>query len=298
MSERSKKMKMTPSSQCPLFHLKITDEEAITIKGERIWVPGFLAFSSKFCKWEDDFSIPLELIEEARYKMKKLEADRSIQTDRPTQKLAKALLYCFQTNVPVNGPMAKLNKQAFWLNALEDNLSSALVQSLKLDAAMDIMVELLDLIYRGVMFTFSWNPLLSLSTVEALQNKLHENLHGEDFYSFNPIRLVTSFLWLKDFQATLRLFVEKFHPSRNIPLNADLAMQAMPSPDLRSVSETSVSDQTSAITQCEGGGGMLMSAVYMLHAASMFSAGLETWTSAYPNSYQVSSTVSYGNVEY
>jgi hypothetical protein len=258
----SKKIKLTPSSLCPLFYIKITDEESITIKNERIWLPGFLAFSSKFCKWEEDYLITPELIEEAKYKLAKLDSTTE------TAKLGKALVYCFQHQSPCNSPMAQLNKQAFWLSALEDNLTSNLVQSLKLDASVDHTSELLGLVYRGVMFTFSWNPPLTLPLIEELQNIIQEHLHGEEFYSFHPIRLVTTSLWIKELKATLKLFVDKFHPSRNIPLSMDLAMQAMPSPEVRTINETSVSDQASAIAHCEGGGGMLMSAVYLLHAAS------------------------------
>ena len=227
-----------------------------------------MAFSSKFSKWED-FLITPELIEEAKYKLAKLDST----TD--TAQLGKALVYCFKTHAPTNGPMAQLNKQAFWLLALEDNLSSTLIQSLKLDAPVDHMAELMGLMYKGLMFTFSWNPSLTLPVIDELQNIIQENLHGEDFYSFNPIRLVTTYLWLKDLKATLKLFVDKFHPSRNIPLSMDLAMQAMPSPEIRTISETSVSDQSSAIAHCEGGGGTLMSAVYLIHAASQAFANTE-----------------------
>ena len=271
ISERTKKMKMTPSSQCPLFNVKITDEESILVKGERVWIPGFLAFATKFSKWEDDFSITPQLIEEAKYKLAKLESG----VVATMQLRGKALLYCFQTGDPVSGgPMANLNKQAFWLNALEDNLCSALIQSIKLDATNEYMEDLLHLIYGGVMYTFSWSPSLSVSLVEAFKTTFQKILHGDDFYSFHPIRLVTVYLWIKDLQGTLRLFVDKFHPSRNIPLNVDLAIQAVPMPELRNIHETSVSDQTSAIAQCEGGGGMLMNAVFMLHAASsLFGVG-------------------------
>jgi hypothetical protein len=278
--ERSKKMKMTPTPLCPLFTVKMTDEESIQVGGDKLWIPGFLAFASKFSKWAGDFDITPQLIEEAKSKLAKLESyskHPSPSTQRSGNgELGKVLSYCFQTDVATSGgTLSKLNKQTFWLSALEDNLSSAFEQSLKLDSPLDVefsdilhMEQMIDLLYRGILFTFSWNPSLSLALVEAFKKKLRTILHGEDFYSFHPIRLVSGYIWFKDLQTTLKLFVDKFHPSRGIPLNVELAMQAIPSPELRTFGEASVSDQSSAIAQCEGVSGGIFSALYVLHAAS------------------------------
>ncbi len=233
-------MKVTPTSICPLFNVKVTEDESVAIGPMRVWAWGLLAFLTKFDRFDQD-PIPLTCIVEARSKC------MAMHLGTP---LLEAMKEAFNlATIPYlasqGQPLPSLNHHKFWLASLEENIFNAYLNSLKLDA--DPSKDIAGLVYNGIMYTFCWNPVLACDLLLTYFKKLSAEVSGDNFWTFNPIHLVRGCLWIKDFRKLLLNHVEKFHPTQLRPLSFDVACSTMPSPPYRSIDETTVSDQDRAV---------------------------------------------------
>lgn len=256
----SKKMKLTPTFQCPLFNVKVTEEDSVQLGSERVWVWGFLAFLTKYRAWNQEGDIPQSLVEEARCKSMTIAA----APIPGTVGMYKVLKACFglqphptfATLEATPGTLTKLNKHEFWLKTLEDSLCPLLLQHLLLDSIEPLadisLLEILETVYMGLLYTFSWNPILACAIIKLYNATLEKELSGDDFWTYNPVKLVQATLWCKDMRNELQVHVERFHPTRHIPLGMTVLTGAIPMCGLRQVSETTVSDQDRAIAVSTG----------------------------------------------
>jgi hypothetical protein len=235
----SKKMKLTPTSTCPLFNVKVTEDESVAIGSSRVWVCGLLAFLTKFDRFDED-PIPLSCIVEARSK------SMAMHTSTP---LLDAMKKAFDLSpIPcavTSSPLPCLNNHNFWLSALEHEIYKALVNSLRLDCGS--AEDIIPLVYAGVMYTYCWNPVVACDVLRYYTMALSNEVSGERFWSFNPIALVKACLWTRDLRKLLFTHVEKFQSTLPRPLSYEHACASMPNPPYRSIDETSVSDQDRAI---------------------------------------------------
>jgi hypothetical protein len=248
----SKKMKMTETSNCPLFNVKVTEDDSVLIGEERVWIWGFLAYLTKYTAWNKEGDISQALVEQARNKS---------MSSIPTLGMYKALksMFWLQPHPPTQpeatpGSIPRLNKHEFWVKTLEDKLCSALLQSCTLDNfnAEVSLQDIMQTIHTGLLFTFSWNPILACAIIKQYNSALEKELSGDDFWTYNPVKLVQATLWCKDVRNEFQALIDKFHPTRLIPLGFSLLSHTLPMSELRQVSETSVSDQDRAIAVSTG----------------------------------------------
>lgn len=234
-------MKLTPTSICPLFNVKVSEDESVAIGSSRVWVWGLLAFLTKFDRFDED-PIPLSCITEARSKSMALHMNTPLLE---AMKKAFNLSPIPCPNASSGTPLPSLNNHKFWLSALEEDIYKALVTSLKLDSGTS--EDIIPLVYMGIMYTFCWNPVLAGNMLLHYNIALSNEVSGERFWSFNPIALTRACLWTRDLKKLLFAHVEKFQPTHPRPLSYDHACATMPSPAYRNIDETSVSDQDRAV---------------------------------------------------
>ena len=292
----SKKMKMTETFQCPLFNVKVTEEDSVQIGEDRVWVWGFLAYLTKYKAWSQVGDIPQAKVEEARSK--------SMSTPIPSSLgVYKTLKTCFclephptfASLEATSGTLPKLNKHEFWVKTLEDELSTLLLDSVRLEPEKNdaSLQDILETLHLGVIYTFSWNPMLALTIMKQYNGTMEQELSGEDFWHYNPVKLVQVALWCKDLRNELQVHIDRFHP-RYIPLAFNILCTTIPQTALRQVSETAVSDQDRAIaistglTQASTLGTVLANSLIAtsvlsgLGSSYMYSTGHQGWSSFYP----------------
>jgi hypothetical protein len=195
----TKKMKMTETFQCPLFNVKVTEEDSVQIGEDRIWVWGFLAYLTKYKAWNQVGDIPQTKVEEARSK------SMSIPTTPIPAMLGvyKALKTCyclephptFASLEATSGTLPKLNKHEFWVKTLEDELSTLLLDSVRLESEKSnvSLHEILETVHLGLVYTFSWNPMLALAIIKQYNTTMERELSGEDFWHYNPVKVFINF---------------------------------------------------------------------------------------------------------
>lgn len=297
----SKKMKMTETFQCPLFNVKVTEEDSVQVGEDRVWVWGFLAYLTKYKAWNQVGDIPQAKVEEARSKSMSIPA-APIPGTLGVYKALKTC-YCldphptFASLEATSGILPKLNKHEFWVKTLEDELSTLLLDSVRLESEKNdaSLQDILETVHLGLIYTFSWNPMLALAIIKQYNTTMEQELSGEDFWHYNPVKLVQVSLWCKDMRNELQVHIDKFHPSRYIPLAFTILCNSIPMSPLRQVSETAVSDQDRAIaistglTQASTLGSVLAnsylatSVLSELGPAYVYSIGHQGWASFYPS---------------
>ena len=226
-----------------MFSLKVSEDDSVLVGNDRIWIWGLLAYSTKFDTWNSTL-ISQDCKDEARHKSLAVNATP----------LSRAVQECYNL-VPIGkfNPFEQsfnhivLTKQIFWVKSLETCILTTWLQALRLDTIASCTLEsILHLYYHGFIYTFSWNPLLALQLLDDVRDRIDQELHGDSFWTFNPVLLVQSYLWTSDLSALFSVYIKNFHPTRHIPLSTELLQAANPVPPLKPVDEQSASDQDSA----------------------------------------------------
>jgi hypothetical protein len=230
--EMSKRQKTIPTYTCCLFNIKLVEEDSVVVGDDRMWVWGLLAYCKTFDTWNSTL-ISQECKDEATRKSNLL----------TESKLAIALQECAPEQIQSHH---SLTKQHFWIHILE-KCANLIFSVMRLDSKTKCMLkDVLELYYYGFTYTFSWHPLLAIQFLCDLCDRIDEHLHGETFWTFNPVLLVQSCLWTTELHSPFITYVKKFHPSRHIPLSVELLQAANPVPLLKNVEEQTVSDQNQA----------------------------------------------------
>jgi hypothetical protein len=262
----SKRQKTNSTYNCSLFAIKLSDEDSVLIGTDRVWVWGLLAYCTKFDTW-NTFLITQEAKDEARQKSHSL----------ASTPLAKAVQECFSL-LPIGSfePFANihpsLSKQQFWVRSLETCILTKFLECVSLDSVSGCTIQsLIEVYYQGFTYTFSWNPVLAIQILDAFRDRFDNEIHGENFLTFNPVLLVQVYLWATHLSTTFSSYIKKFHPSRHIPLSVEVLQAANPMQGLKPVEEQSVGDQDMACAVAFGASPyapVLMNMVTYMHTYS------------------------------
>lgn len=230
----SKRQKTAPTYTCCLFNFKLVEEDSVRVGDDHMWVWGLLAYCKTFDTWNSTL-ISQECKDEATRKSLALipsQLDLALQES------------CVDEHAQI--VHHSLTKQYFWIHVLE-KCAQKLFVVMRLDSVAKSSISgLLELYYHGFTYTFSWHPFLAIQLLSDLCDRIDEELHGETFWSFNPVSLVQSCLWTTELLTPFTAYIKKFHPSRHIPMAVELIQAANPLPLIKNIEEQSVSDQNAA----------------------------------------------------
>lgn len=132
-------------------------------------------------------------------------------------------------------------KTEFWVRLL-DLLPAELLRECELDSSHERLPELLRVYHSGVVFVLLHMPSQLAAFNLAVYKTLRDALESDEFWQFNPIRLVSTLLWAVSLHDKAEEVLES-----SMPFTADTLAELLPLTEAPTIREADVFCQEAAL---------------------------------------------------